>query len=124
MGDTTFFTKDVQGNLRCLPGDAPPDLIASANDSTIKLDNQKKGWTGICVYQQANEDPINCPVRVMGHCYIHLQQHGATKKTIILVYYSGRKRFDVTSYHISKAFKLAAVALEYPILKRNPHKTN
>jgi hypothetical protein len=42
MGDTTFFTKDVQGNLRCLPGDALPDLIVSVNDSTIKLDNQNK----------------------------------------------------------------------------------
>ncbi len=74
------------------------------------------------MYQEANEDPINCPVRVLGCRYIHLQQHGATKKTIILVYYSGRKRFDVTSYLISKAFKLAAVALEYPILKGIPIK--
>ena len=43
MGDITFFAKDKQGNLRCLPGDATADLIAVADGTTMKLDNQKNG---------------------------------------------------------------------------------
>jgi hypothetical protein len=42
------------------------------------------------------------------------------KKTIILAYYSGGKRFDVTSNHISAALKLAARSLEYPLVKGIP----
>jgi hypothetical protein len=66
MGDIMFFRNDAQGNLRCLPRDAHADLIASADGATMKLDNQKNGWKGVCVYQQANGDPIDCPVRALG----------------------------------------------------------
>ncbi len=65
-GGHIFFWNDVQGNLRCLLRDAHADLIASANGTTMKLDNQKSGWKGVCVYQQANGDPIDCPVRALG----------------------------------------------------------
>jgi hypothetical protein len=61
-----FFWNDAQDNLRCLPRDAHADLIASADGATMKLDNQKNGWKGVCVYQQANGDPIDCPVRALG----------------------------------------------------------
>ena len=44
MGDITFFAKDKQGNLRCLPRDAKADLIKVADGATMKLDNQKNGW--------------------------------------------------------------------------------
>jgi hypothetical protein len=47
MGDIMFFTKDTNGNLRCLPRDAPYDLIANAEGATMKLDNQKNGWKGV-----------------------------------------------------------------------------
>jgi hypothetical protein len=43
-----------------------------------------------------------------------------TKKTTISAYYHDGKRVDVTSDHISLALKLAATALEYPILKGIP----
>ena len=46
--------------------------------------------------------------------------HGASKKTILSAYYQGGKQGDVTSDHISKALKIAATALEYPILKGIP----
>jgi hypothetical protein len=117
MGDITFFKKDKQGNLRTLPRDAPDDQIASADGATLKLDNQKNGWKGVCVYQKTNGDAIHCPVQALGHRYLHLRQHGAAKKTILSAYYYGGKRFDVTANHISAALKLAASALEYPIQK-------
>jgi hypothetical protein len=40
LGDITFFRKDAQSNLRCLPCDAHADLIESADGATMKLNNQ------------------------------------------------------------------------------------
>ncbi len=48
---------------------------------------------------------------------MHLRSHGATDSTILSAYYYGGKRFDVTAEHISAVLKMAARALEYPILK-------
>jgi hypothetical protein len=120
MGDIMFFAKDTNGNLRCLPHDAPDVLIANAEGATMKLDNQKNGWKGVCVYQETNGDKIFCPVRAIGRQYLHLQANGATEKTIILAYYHEGKRFDVMSDHVSVALKTAAIALKYPILKGIP----
>jgi hypothetical protein len=122
MEDITFFAKDKQGNLRCLPWDATVDLIAAAEGATMKLDNQKNGWKGVCVYQEANGDPLNCPVRALGRRYLHLRKNGATKKTIISAYFNKGKgrRYDATSGHVSSALKLAAGALEYPTIKGIP----
>jgi hypothetical protein len=86
----------------------------------MKPNNQKNGWKGVCVYQQANSDQVDCPVRALGRWYVHLCLHRATNQTIISAYYYGGKRFDVTADHISAALKLAARALEYPILKGIP----
>jgi hypothetical protein len=120
LGDIMFFKKDKQGILRCLPRDAASDLIEMADGATMKLDNLKNGWKGVCVYQEANGDTINCPVRALGCQYCHLMAHGASMKTILSAYYHGGKRCDVTSDHISIALKMAATSLEYPILKGIP----
>ena len=37
LGDITFFSKDSRGQLRCLPRDAPGDLILAAEGATMKL---------------------------------------------------------------------------------------
>jgi hypothetical protein len=76
MRDITFFAKDKHGNLCCLSQDASVDLIAEADGATMKLDNQKNGWKGVCIYQEADGDPINCPVRALGRQYLHLQKMG------------------------------------------------
>ncbi len=112
MGDITFFKKDKQGILWCLPRDAASDLIEMADSATMKLDNQKNGWKGVCVYQEANRDTINCPVLALGRRYCHLMAHGASMKTILSAYYHGGKRCDVTSDHINTALKMAATSLE------------
>jgi hypothetical protein len=72
MGDIMFFAKDLNGNLRCLPRDALDDLIAVAEGATMKLDNQKNRWKGVCVYQETNGDLLLCPVRALGQQYLHL----------------------------------------------------
>jgi hypothetical protein len=108
MGDITFFKKDKLGNLRTLPHDAPDEHMSTADGATLKLDNQKNGWKGVCVYQETNGDSIHCPVRALGRRYLHLRHHGANKKTILSAYFYGGKRFDVTADHISLALKAAA----------------
>ena len=113
MGDITFYAKDKQGNLCCLPQDATADLIAAADGATMKLDNQKNGWKGVCVYQEANGDPLNCPVRALGRRYLHLRKNGATTTTIISAYFNKGQHYDVTSGHISSALK-------YPTIKGIP----
>ena len=120
MGDITFFAKDKQGNLRCLPRDATSDLIAATDGTTMKLDNQKKGWKGVCVYQEANGDPLDCPVRALGRGYLHLHKNGATKTTIISANFNVGQRYDVTSGHISSALKMAVEALKHPTIKAIP----
>ena len=120
LEDVTFFKTDNKGILRCLPRNAPHSIIMTAESATLKLDNQKNGWKGVCVYQECNGDPIHCPVRALGRRYLHLRKNGANKKTILSAYFYGSKRLDVTADHISAALKLAATALEYPILKGIP----
>jgi hypothetical protein len=88
----------------------------------MKLDNQKNGWKVVCVYQEANGDPLNCPVRALGRRYLHLCKNWTTKKTIILTYFNEGRRYDVTPGHISSALKLASEALVYPTIKGIPVK--
>jgi hypothetical protein len=47
--DVNFFCKNDRGRLQCLPRNAPDNLIAIADGATLKLDNQKNGWKGVCV---------------------------------------------------------------------------
>ncbi len=60
--DVTFFCKNKLGQLQCLPRDAPNELIATADGATLKLDNQKNGLKGVCIYHKTNGDLLNCPV--------------------------------------------------------------
>ncbi len=62
LEDVTFFRKNDDGKLRCLPRETPEHLIMTADGATLKLDNQKNGWKGVCVYHEANGDMIHCPV--------------------------------------------------------------
>ncbi len=91
LGDIMVFRNDTQGNLRCLPCDAHADQIELADGATMKLDNQQNGWKGVCVYQQANGDPIDCPVRALGQRYVYLRSHGVMGCTILSAYYYGGK---------------------------------
>ncbi len=63
LEDVTFFKTDKNGILRCLPCNAPHSLIMTAESATLKLDNQKNGWKGVCIHQGANGKAFNCPVK-------------------------------------------------------------
>jgi hypothetical protein len=88
--DVSFFKKNSHGQLRCLPQDAPASLIDTANGATLKLDNQKNEWKGICVYHELNGDNWRCPVRVLARCYLHLCNMGADSKTFLSAHYNDK----------------------------------
>ena len=119
--DVLFFKKNNPGQLRCLPQDAPTSLIATANGATLKLDNQKNGWTGICVYRESNGDNWHCPVRALTCCYLHLCDMGANSKTFLSAHYDDKGQCsDITNEDVSKALKAASTVLDYPTAKGIP----
>ncbi len=119
--DVSFFKKNTQGQLRCLPRNAAADPISTADSVTLKLDNQKNGWKGVCVYHKANGKRWQCPVRALAQCYLHLCNMGANSKTFLLAYYGDKgKRKDITNKDVSKAFKVVAIALDYSTAKGIP----
>ncbi len=110
--DVTFFKKNTSGQLRCLSRQAPAHLIATADGATMKLDNQKNGWKGVCVYQETNGEDYLCPVRALGRCFLHIRKHGGSAKTFLSSYWTAGKRADVTAKNISRALKLVATELQ------------
>ena len=120
LEDVTFFKKNATGKLCCLPRGAPDHMLMTADGATLKLDNQKNGWKGVCVYHEANGDPINCPVRALGQRIRHIRAGNGAGKTFLSAYYVGTHRFDVTAENISQALKGAARALSYPATKGIP----
>ena len=88
--------------------------------ATLKLDNQKNGWKGVCVYHKANGDLINCPVRALGRRVRHIRRGDNQGKTFLSAYFVAKQRFDVTAENVSQALKGAARALCYPSKKGIP----
>ena len=72
LEDVTFYKKTRAGQLCCLPKAAPYNLVLSANSATLKLDNQKNWWKGVCVHQETNGEPVHCPIRALGRQVVHL----------------------------------------------------
>jgi hypothetical protein len=122
--DVTFFKKTKLGQLRCLPKNAPYELILSADSATLKLDNQKNGWKGVCVHQEINGEAIHCPIRALGRRVVHLRQQGAAKSSFLSTFYHEGKKYDVIGEDVSKALKLAATLLEYPEKRGYTHRIN
>jgi len=118
--DVTFFKKNTSGQLWCLSRHAPAHLIATADGATMKLDNQKNGWKGVCVYQETNREDYLCPVRVLGCHFLHIRKHGGLAKTFFSSYWTAGTQADVTAENISRALKSAVMELQYPITKGIP----
>jgi hypothetical protein len=85
-----------------------------ADSATLKLDNQKNGWKGVCVHQEANGEPFNCPVRVLTRRVLHVREHNAVGKTLLSAFLHLGVRNDVSGDNISKGLKLATHILRYP----------
>ena len=73
LEDCTFFERNALGHLCQLPRRASDEkIMAVLVSATLKLDNQKNGWKGVCVHQEANGEDYNCPVHVLGHSYCYI----------------------------------------------------
>ena len=83
----------------------------------MKLDNQKNGWKGVCVFQETNGEDYNCPVLALARRVVHIHQHTNNKKTWLSTYCVDGKRQDVTAEQMGKSLKFAAGVLDYPAAK-------
>jgi hypothetical protein len=120
LEDITFFRRNEQGQLRCLPHDASFEHLLMADGATLKSDNQKNGWKGICVYQQHNGNPLCYPVRALARRVIHMRTHKAKDRDYLWTYFVHGKRSDVTAEDISRHLKIASGILDYPTRKGIP----
>ena len=120
LEDISFFEKDKLGTLMCLSCTAPLLLLLMADSATLKLDNQKNGWKGVCVHHEANGELFKCPIRALAWRVIHFRENKADGETFLSAYFVEGKRFDVKGEDISKGLKMAATVLDYPALRGIP----
>jgi hypothetical protein len=118
--DLKFFKKSKAGTLVCLPNNAPTSVIMTADSATLKPDNQKNRWKGICIHQEANGESFNCPVRALVRRAIHLREHKAGGKMLLSSFFYQGNRYDLCGKDISKGLKLAATILQYPTTRGIP----
>ncbi len=118
--DVTFFKRDITQQLRQLSRHAPSSAIMTADSATLKLDNQKNGWKGVCVHQEANGEPVLCPVRALGRRYVHITHNTHDDATFLSAFYITGARFDVTDNDVRTSLKTAATLLSYPTTKGIP----
>jgi hypothetical protein len=121
LEDVRFFKRNNAGVLTCLPKNAPSSLLLTADSTTLKLDNQKNGWKGVCVHQEANGEEFKCPVRALARRVIHLREHNANGKTFLSTFFQNSTRYDVCGEDISRGLKLAASTLQYPVTQGIPN---
>ena len=85
-----------------------------ADGATLKLDNRKNGWKGVCVHQEANGEEYLCAVRALGRRYVHIRRHCSDPRTYLSACYEDGLRFDVTDEDIREGLKWAMDVLHYP----------
>ena len=113
--DVTFF-KEKDGKLVQLDRGASEEEILTADSATLKLDNQKNGWQGVCVNHWTNGDSYFCPVRALWRRIVHLRRFGGSaweSLNLSAVFVRGKK-VEVSDKDIRVAIKLAAAELDYP----------
>jgi hypothetical protein len=115
LKDVTFFKKNKTGTLAFLPRTAPASVVILADSATLKLDNQKNRWKGICVHQEANGESFNCPVRALARRVLHLRKNNADRKTFLSAFFSEGARYDVCGEDVSKVLMMAVAILQYLI---------
>ena len=86
LEDTMFFRQDAKRHLRQLPRNALDEEILLAYGATLKLDNHKNGWKGVCVCQEHNGYEKFGPVRALGRSFISIRKKVKNKKTHLSAY--------------------------------------
>ena len=92
LEDTILFCQDAKGHLRQLLINALDEETLSADGATLKMDNQKNGWKGVCIYQEQNGYEKFIPVRALERRCVSIQKKASNKKTHLSVYLVGGRR--------------------------------
>ena len=101
------------GQLRQLARNAPDALVMTADSATLKLDNSKNGWKGVCVNQETNGEEFNCAVRALGRRYCSIRRQAPGYSTYLSAYWADGKRCNVNDEDMRVNLKWAATALDY-----------
>jgi hypothetical protein len=120
LEDVIFFKTDKSGILQCFPRNAPYSLIMTAESATLKLDNQKNGWKGVRVHQEANGEAFICPVKALACRVIHICENGGDHKALLSAFYLDGVCYEVTGDNVSKGLKMVAMLLHYPSTRGIP----
>ena len=86
----------------------------------MKLENQKNGWKGVCIHQEATGKAITCPVLALAKQYIHIRENTNDFSTPLAAYFVDDERYYLTDKDVSAALKSAATILQYPETKGIP----
>jgi len=70
--------------------------------------------------QEHNGDTSHCPVRALGHWYMHICANSHDLSTFLSAFFVNNASFDVTDRNIRFGIKRAASALQYPVMKGIP----
>ena len=114
LEDITFFGHGSNGQLIQLAPSAPDHEILSAHSATLKIDNQKNGWKGVCIHQESNGEEFLCPVKALGRRFIHMRRNTAQRTTPLSAYFIAGVRYDVSDKNIRQSLKDAGTILGYP----------
>jgi hypothetical protein len=120
MMDVTFFKKNKWGRLQQLPRNAPTEDIMTADAATLKLDNQKNGWKGVCISHHSNGEEAFDPIRGIGRRYLHIRENSSDPETFLSAVFDEKGRSDVSDKDIRAALKVAAAVLDYPASRGIP----
>ena len=112
--DVAFFGTNSQGKLYRIARNARKFEIMNATCATLKLDNQKNGWKGVCVNHEHNGESVHCAVRALGRRYLHIRAHTNDDTTLLSAYFENGIRKDVSDQDIRDGLKRAGAALNYP----------
>ena len=112
--DVTFFKKGEDGTLRQLRRNASAEEILAADAVTLKLENQKNGWKGVCISHHSTGSELMNPCRAVARRYLHIRENCSDPNCFLSAYFVDGKRADVTDKEISTALKVAAAVLDYP----------
>ena len=92
----------------------------STDGATLKLDNQKNVWKGLCVHQEHNGDEKFSPVRTLGRRCVSIRNKLSNKKTYLSSYWIGGRIKDLNAENMSAALKFSPTELNYSSLKGIP----
>ena len=120
LKDIALFGTNSLGKLYRISPNAREFEIMNATCATMKLDNQKNGWKGVCINHEHNGDHVHCAVRALGRRFIHIRRNTADDTTPLSAYFEAGSQCFVTDQHIRDAVKLAATTLQYPTTRGTP----